>query len=305
MASVLHNAGIYTSFTGLAELKRGAHEQSPQARKEVTRQFEAMFIQVMLKSMREASEPGNEGSSDQVRFYQQMFDQQIALDLARHRSIGLAESLDSHLQPMSGADARAARQLPEYRLPDVSQQKPPAQNMDSAPGEPVQEVSQWMPATPRDFVERLWPAARKVAQSLGLVPEVLVAQAALETGWGRKIPADSNGSSMNLFGIKADARWKGEKIGISTLEYKEDVPHREHAYFRSYASPEDSMQDYARFLRENPRYEKALQSAGDSHRYLQELQKAGYATDPGYASKIRSIMDSERFTGIVGQLRRI
>ncbi|WP_456373606.1 glycoside hydrolase family 73 protein [Thiolapillus sp.] len=160
-----------------------------------------------------------------------------------------------------------------------------------------------MPADPEEFVRRLWPAARKVAESLGLMPEVLVAQAALETGWGKSMPADRQGSSMNLFGIKADGGWKGRSVGVSTMEYRQGSMLRERAEFRSYDSPEASMEDYARFLQENPRYRQALENTGDSLRYLQELQKAGYATDPDYAGKIHAIMNSERFNGIVDGLR--
>ncbi|WP_456373605.1 rod-binding protein [Thiolapillus sp.] len=103
MNTPLNNAGIYTSFSGLTELKAGARKQSPEARKEVARQFEAMFIQIMLKSMREASEPGSDGEGEQVRFYQEMFDQQIALDLARNKSMGLADSFERQLQPAVSA----------------------------------------------------------------------------------------------------------------------------------------------------------------------------------------------------------
>ena len=304
MNTELHNAGIYTSFNGLAELKSSAHEQSPQARKEVARQFEALFIQIMLKSMRDASAPGSDGGSDQLRFYQEMFDQQIALDLARNKSMGLAESFERHLEPAGSASTQVSLGMPDRKAFTVSHEKsrflePQAteKNTDSPTD------ARWVPATPEEFVQRLWPAAREVAQDLGLEPDVLVAQAALETGWGKNLPTDDNGSSMNLFGIKADARWQGKRVGVSTLEYREGRMVKERADFRSYASPEESLGDYARFLKDNPRYERALENTGDSHRYLEELQKAGYATDPDYARKIKSIMDSERFMGIVGQFK--
>ncbi|WP_457676247.1 flagellar assembly peptidoglycan hydrolase FlgJ [Thiolapillus sp.] len=304
MTSALNNAGIYTSFSGLTELKAGAREQSPAARKEVARQFEAMFIQIMLKSMRDASVPGSEEGSEQVRFYQEMFDQQIALDLARNKSMGLADSFERHLgDSVEKAPDSSDRLL--RREGFVAR----GDHGNGIAHESVKEASvttpssSWVPDSPEEFVERLWPAAQKVASGLGLHPEVLLAQAALETGWGKMMPADESGSSMNLFGIKADSRWEGQRVGVSTLEYRDGSAHRERADFRSYDSPEESMEDYARFLKENPRYEEALKNAGDAHRYLDELQKAGYATDPQYARKIRSIMDSKRFTGIVTQLR--
>ena len=300
MTSALNNAGIYTSFSGLTELKAGARKQSPEARKEVARQFEAMFIQIMLKSMRDASASGSGEGSDQVRFYQEMFDQQIALDLARNKSMGLADSFERHLQPPGDVDSSLS--VPTRRSITAARPKTTAQVVEDKEVT-SSSVSRWLPDGPEAFVQRLWPAARKVAQRLGLLPEVLLAQAALETGWGRKIPTDDGGSSMNLFGIKADARWQGRRVAVSTLEYREGTAVRQRADFRSYDSPEDSMEDYARFLKENPRYEQALKNAGDSRRYLEELQKAGYATDPNYARKIRSIMESERFSGIVAQLK--
>lgn len=302
MTSALNNAGIYTSFGGLTELKAGAREQSPEVRKEVARQFEAMFIQIMLKSMRDASAPGSDQESDQLRFYQEMFDQQIALDLARNRSMGLAESFERHLQPTGNADTDASLSLPERGHTTVTRAEALSRAGDEKEVAPRSE-SAWTPEGPEAFVQRLWPAARKVAEGLGLLPEVLLAQAALETGWGRKMPSDGDRSSMNLFGIKADSRWNGSRVSVATLEYRDGTAVRERAEFRSYDSPEDSLRDYVSFLRENPRYEQALENAGDARRYLDELQKAGYATDPDYARKIRSIMDSPRFSGIVTKLK--
>lgn len=300
MTSVLNNTGIYTNLSGLTALKAGARKQSPEARKEVARQFEAQFIQIMLKSMRDASAPGGESGSDQVRFYQEMFDQQIALELARNKSMGLAESFERHLQAAGEADVNPSLFLSARRKAIIRDVSRAQDEMEVA----SPSVSSWTPESPESFVQRLWPAARKVAVGLGVLPEVLLAQAALESGWGKKIPADDSGSSMNLFGIKADSRWHGKRVGVSTVEYREGAAVRERADFRSYDSLEDSMEDYARFLKENPRYEKALKNAGDSRRYLQELQKAGYATDPGYAGKISAIMDSDRFSAIVARMKK-
>ena len=108
---------------------------------------------------------------------------------------------------------------------------------------------------------------------------------------------------MNLFGIKADSRWKGQSIRVSTLEYRDHVAVREHASFRAYDSTQKSMEDYAAFLQDNPRYETALKHAADPQRFLKELQEAGYATDPRYAEKIQGIMTSDRFAGVINQLK--
>lgn len=300
MNSQLSKAGIYTDFSGLTALKAGAREQSPEARKEVARQFEAMFIQIMLKSMRDAGSLGEDGASDQVRFYQQMFDKQIALDLANSQGMGLAKEFEQQLgsDPKS-ASSSADLSMSGRRLFNVRQV---ASSQPTEAAAPVEPMPRWSPDSPEAFIRDLWPMAQLVADKLGITPEVLIAQAALETGWGRKMPAGDK-DSMNLFGIKADSRWKGEKVSVSTLEYREHVAVRERASFRAYDSTEKSMEDYAAFLQNNPRYETALKHAADPNRFLQELQQAGYATDPRYAEKIQGIMRSDRFAGVVNQLK--
>ncbi|HID45552.1 MAG TPA: flagellar assembly peptidoglycan hydrolase FlgJ [Chromatiaceae bacterium] len=302
MNSHLSKAGIYNDFSGLAELKAGARKQSPEARKEVARQFEAMFIQIMLKSMRDAGSVGEGGDSDEIRFYQQMFDQQIALDLANNKGMGLAKIFEQQLG--AGPEEVATDGLSLLNRKPVSVQQAVidgAERADAA--ERAAPQIKWSPESPEAFIQDLWPAAQKVADKLGITPEVLIAQAALETGWGKKMPDGSQGSSMNLFGIKADASWRGEKVSVQTLEYREHVAVREQASFRAYDSTENSMEDYVAFLKNNPRYETALKHVNDPQRFLRELQDAGYATDPHYAEKIQGIMSSDRFASVVSQLK--
>jgi flagellar protein FlgJ len=141
-----------------------------------------------------------------------------------------------------------------------------------------------------DFVQKLTPYAEQAAKELGVAPKVLLAQAALETGWGRSVIKHSDGSSsFNLFNIKAGKSWHGEQTHVSTLEYVNGVARKEHAGFRSYNSYQESFHDYVQFIKNNPRYQQALQHVGNGERYLQELQRAGYATDPSYARKVMSI----------------
>ncbi len=145
-------------------------------------------------------------------------------------------------------------------------------------------------ATPDDFVTALWPHAKKAGEALGVNPALLVAQAALETGWGKHIIPGPNGtSSNNLFGIKADSRWEGPRVLKSTLEFDGQVMRREHAPFRVYASVKDSFEDYVRFIQGNARYHDALRAGEDSEGYMKGLQTAGYATDPRYADKVLAI----------------
>jgi flagellar protein FlgJ len=153
----------------------------------------------------------------------------------------------------------------------------------------------WKPDSPETFVRELWPHARRTARDLGTRPELLLAQAALETGWGQHMIRGTDGSnSFNLFGIKADARWQGERALTETVEFKDGLMRKQQASFRAYGSLADSFADYANFLRSNPRYRQALNRAADAPAFAQALSAAGYATDPDYSGKITRIMDGER-----------
>ncbi|MCW8955998.1 MAG: flagellar assembly peptidoglycan hydrolase FlgJ, partial [Gammaproteobacteria bacterium] len=150
---------------------------------------------------------------------------------------------------------------------------------------------------PEDFIDDLWPHAVKAGEELGVSPDVLIAQSALETGWGRYTRSFDNGqSSYNMFGIKADQRWQGNTIRVSTLEYKDGAMQREQAQFRAYSSVAEAFNDYVDFIQSHPRYEKALESNTDAQAYARELQQAGYATDPDYARKIEQIRNSDLLT---------
>lgn len=143
--------------------------------------------------------------------------------------------------------------------------------------------------TPAEFVETMLPMAEKAAQRLGVDPSYLVAQAALETGWGKHMQRSGNGqSSYNLFGIKSHG-WQGRSASAPTTEFIQGKEVRIRDSFRQYDSFAHSFNDYVDFLHQNPRYQRALQSAGNAENYVRELQRAGYATDPQYASKISRI----------------
>ncbi len=150
--------------------------------------------------------------------------------------------------------------------------------------------------SPQSFIDALKPHAERIAKEAGINPDVLMAQAALETGWGRRlVPGKHGGSSNNLFNIKADTRWSGDKSHVSTLEFDGEVARKERAAFRSYANVEQSLQDYVDFIKEHPRYQQALQVADDPAQYAEALQSAGYATDPQYAQKIQSVLNNPAF----------
>jgi flagellar protein FlgJ len=293
MNNEIADTSLYSDMSGLTRLRAQAAERTPGADKEVARQFEALFVQSMLKAMRQASLLSESTDGEQTRFYQDMFDKQIALDLARKNSIGLASVIERQLsgqafgrQP-AGSDA----------LSRVTVNRAEISNAVTS--------ARWQPESQEAFIRDLWPHAQKSAKELGVSADVLIAQAALETGWGRKMIHDQQGvNAFNLFGIKAGKAWQGEQAVVSTIEYRDGIARREYAAFRSYASLEQGMDDYVAFLKQNPRYRPALEKAGNSQEFLQQLQQAGYATDPAYADKISDIMKRETFSKLVSDLRQ-
>ncbi len=173
-----------------------------------------------------------------------------------------------------------------------------AERKDGAASAPSADI---LDGSPEGFVAALRPAAEKAAARLGLPAEALLAQAALETGWGGHVMQRPDGSSShNLFGIKADSRWNGGRVQVSTLEYRDGVAMRTKADFRAYDSYEESFNDYVRFVQQNPRYAEALRATEDVGRYFDRLQQAGYATDPAYAEKIGEILKKGPFDTAAG-----
>ncbi len=276
-----------TDFRGLAELRaRAASGESTETAREAARQFEALFVQMMLKGMRDATAALGE---DRDRTYEEMFDQQIALEMTRGQGIGLADLLVQQLRLGAGAPAAVA---PDGAVAPVAAPAAAGSGADFRPGSPA------------EFVRALWPHAEQAGRELGIDPRAIVAQAALETGWGERQIRDGDGrSSFNLFGIKADERWPGRRVGVTTLEYTDGIALPQRAQFRAYGSLAEGVADYARFLRTNPRYRAALAAGGDSAGFAAGLQSAGYATDPAYAAKLGGILASPLLNGAVAALK--
>lgn len=307
--SAANHADVYTDFQGLAKLRAEARSDSPKALREAARQFEALFLQQMLKSMRDASLGEGLMENDQTKHYQGMYDQQLAIELSKGRGLGLAETLMRQLGGQfpageEGAPAASggtpglaglgeAGRAPATLDRIAARVAPVAAPAPEAGASVSSEPLAW--DSPHAFVRALRPHAERSAAALGTRPEVLIAQAALETGWGRAMPRHEDGRpSHNLFGIKADGRWEGDRVAVPTMEFRDGAMQREKASFRSYDSLAAGFEDYVNFLRDNPRYRQALEAAGDGVRYVRELQEAGYATDPEYADKINAILGGER-----------
>lgn len=286
-----------TDFGQFAGLKAQAREQDPVALQKAAKQFESLMLQQMLKAMRAAT-PGEDalGGSEQGSFYRDMFDQQLAVQLSSGKGVGLADmlvrqlkmsqglgegtTLDTTLPARSAQAAVQARQATET----VQEANPPLALKSD------EQLSEFRPKTPQEFIDAVLPHAEKAAKELGIPARVLVAQAALETGWGKHQIRHADGkASFNLFGIKADKSWDGDRVRTMTHEYEGGRMERQEAKFRSYGSIAESFEDYARFLKSNPRYEQALRHQGSAHQFVSGLQKAGYATDPAYAQKIMRI----------------
>lgn len=299
MNSPIDSGAIYTDVTSLRSLKREAANGSDAALQKTAEQFEALFLQMMLKSMRQAAPSDGIFDSDQSRFYQDLFDQQIAIDMAKKRQLGIADLLVRQLGNEQASQPERALSFDIERLRlagGPSSAAVPAAATETAPAAAAKGNRPTLAKmagfeSPADFVERLYPLADKYGAELGVDPNVLLAQAALETGWGRKVSRDGGGnSSHNLFNIKADRRWSGPHVVVTTLEYENGRPQRQQAAFRAYSDFEASFRDYVAFLKSNPRYQEALASAGDGHAFIRGLHEAGYATDPQYADKVRAIL---------------
>jgi flagellar protein FlgJ len=331
MLSATQNADVYTDFNGLAKLKEQARKQSPEALKEVAKQFESLFLKNVLKSMRDAKLAEGAMDSDQSKFYKDMYDQQLAIHLSGSPGVGLADLIVKQLSPeqpkneqqdiedylnksagLSASGSRAGHAIQArskahgFALDAVGEQaKITPYTLDRSPLDEMTELpfdsGNILPGTLKadhdrpiqsaeDFVRRLHPYAERAAKELGVEPKVILAQAALESGWGRSVIKHGNGSnSFNLFNIKADKAWQGKQAQVATLEFDRGIPKKVNAGFRSYDSFEESFRDYVDFIKSNPRYGDALKKAGNAEQYMHELQQAGYATDPKYADKVMSI----------------
>ena len=296
----MNPAQVYTDFSGLAELKARAGRDAEGSLDQVARQFESLLIHQMLKSMRQANLGEGLLDSDQSLFYRDMYDQQLAIHLAESGGFGLAEVIKRQLGAGESVSQTPSKDLATYfnspitavEVPTRQQAQAPIAVEDVVPVNPANKLEEdpagWSHG---EFVQKLWPWALEAAKKLGLAPQALLAQAALETGWGKRMMRLVDGSpARNLFGIKADRGWKGDKVSLNSVEYEQGVAVKKKSHFRAYDSFRDSFEDYVQFLRSNPRYRQALEAVSNPQNYFSALQHAGYATDPDYAAKIIRVL---------------
>jgi len=317
MTTELANARNFLEINGLNSIRqqsRADNEDAKQAAlKEAAKQFESIFTQMLLKSMRSAQEVLEADSpmnTQSTKFYRDMHDQQLAVELSANGSLGLSDLI---VRQLGGGDnftpssvirsdgqlnsrhmtnnvtANIANQAEQFLTADqVSKNRqvevPLAAATKNSPESQIFEQ-------PQDFVTAMTGPAKMVEEKLGVPFEAVIAQAALETGWGQKIIRTGDGqSSNNLFNIKADSRWQGESATKDTLEFEQGAMVKKSAPFRVYQSLTESAQDYINFLSNNSRYQESLEKSSDVEQFLHGLQKAGYATDPNYANKILGTM---------------
>jgi flagellar protein FlgJ len=292
----------------LESLKTAARQNSPEAVKAAAKQFEALFLNMMMKSMRDATPQDGMFDNSQTKLYTSMLDQQVSQSLAS-RGVGLADMLVRQLSPKTpnatgaaGADTQSdgaaldAASLPTRVANPFADRFGALQPLPTDGDKTLKGVSgksaSNQPAHVQDFQEKLAAHAEEASRTTGIPAKFMLGQAALESGWGKHVIKRSDGSSShNLFGIKAGPNWKGKTVNAVTTEYVNGVPQKRVEKFRAYDSYADSFRDYAKMLRSNPRYEKVLANASDLKGFAQGLQRAGYATDPHYAAKLQHIVN--------------
>jgi len=317
MTTRIADAQNFLDINGLNSIRQDAKSGDSASKKDAleqaAKQFEAIFMQMLMKSMRKAQavlEADSPLNSESTKFYRDMHDQQMSLELSNNGALGLAplivrqlggdsENFTPHtiLRSDGNLDSRGSVRISEPSLvstnsvvKDSSANQDPNKDRQTNGSIAAQAANLLQSPTfkePKDFVTALTTDAKRVQDKINVPFEVVIAQAALETGWGQKIIKTNSGeSSNNLFNIKADSRWTGEKVHKETLEFEDGAMVKKREPFRVYESIGESVNDYLNLLTQSERYQGALEKSTDVEQFLHSLQSAGYATDPKYAKKI-------------------
>jgi len=338
----LDQASIYTDLSSLDKIRQQGQVDEVGAIKKAAQEFEAFFMNMMLKSMRQASGViggDNPFSSQQEKMFIGMLDEQLSVDLSQGGHLKIADlmvaeltrskqvaqnsdELSEHLKKIQPSTAtEQSVELSTTPLPLATDDKQPINAVTVNALTPISPFEALNPANKSeassmqistddkakelptkkalferasDFIETLMPYAKQAAEKLSVDPRLLIAQAALETGWGKFVMHDAAGNpGFNLFGIKAGANWQGDSIQIDTLEVEQQQFKKVNASFRKYNNLAESFSDYVNFIADNPRYREAVQAASQADQYVEQLQSSGYATDPNYANKIMRIFNTE------------
>lgn len=279
------SGSLAASAQSLDKLRAQARQSPDQALKAAAQQFETVFMNMMLKSMRDATPQDGMFDSEQTKMFTGMLDQQLAQNMSS-RGVGLADMM---VRQLSGSFSPDAVQMPQGAQANHGSVMPPAYSENMA----ILGKNSPSPQTPlqQDFVQQLTPYAIQANRETGVPVQLMLGQAALESGWGRReILMADGGNSYNLFGIKASGNWNGKVAEVMTTEYHNGVPSKQVERFRAYDSYAEAFSDYANMLRSNPRYASVVQEGQGSAEAAYALQRAGYATDPNYADKLVKVM---------------
>ena len=324
------NASLAIDTQALGRLRMQAKHTPDQALKAAAQQFESVFLNMMLKSMREATPQDGATDSEQTRMFTGMMDQQLAQSMSSGRGIGLADMLVKQLRhtglavpgskssvsglqsPLLHSETGALAPLfrgnaPHSGIGDLSPYIPWEDPRGHAASilspqslvlSPQSVPSAYNATTQQNFVNQMLPHALQASGASGVPPELILGQAALESGWGKRQILLADGSnSHNLFGIKATAGWHGKVAEVMTTEYKNGVASKQVEKFRAYSSYDEAFKDYAGMLSSNPRYASVMQQSGSPAGMARALQGSGYATDPKYAEKLVSVMRQMNIAG--------
>ena len=331
------NNKLAIDANGLSRLKTAAHDNSPEAIKAVAKQFEGIFMNMLLKSMRDATPQDGEFDSEQTRSFTSMLDQQLAQNLSS-KGLGLSEVLAKQLTARANIENGAVLEgtktessgfkapanpiklqdktsnpltqssvsnnqittIAETLLANESLVNNPvesfqqsvigAKNAESI-AEPKKINSSNSNSLISQFQQKMQNHVDTVSRNTGIPSQLMLGQAALESGWGsREIKANNGSNSHNLFGIKASGDWKGKVVEATTTEFIDGVKQKRIEKFRAYDSYTESFQDFANLMKANPRYNKVMENTNNPEAYAKALQQAGYATDPNYAAKLSAVI---------------
>jgi peptidoglycan hydrolase FlgJ len=278
VASSAPSSSLSTDTRSIDALRANAARDPKAAIKEAAKQFEALFMQQLMKSMREATMASGMLDNEGSKMGTEMLDNQLSTQMTGLPG-GLADAIARQLErQMGGTAAPSSTTTPSA----------PAAT-DSSPAAPAAKVSK----AQTDFLHKHLNAALAAESQSGIPATFMVAQAAHETGWGQRNIKNADGTpSHNLFGIKAGASWTGPVAQITTTEVIDGQARKVTAKFRAYASNAESFADYAKLMKDSPRYAQVVANAGSAQGFAQGLQRAGYATDPAYADKLTRVINT-------------
>lgn len=303
------SAGGYVDFARFSNLRSRAHKDEGGAMQQVADEFEAMFAETMLKAAREADMGEGLWNSSELDTYHEMMDSQLAQSLAKSQDFGFNKMLSQQFAgALAAAKAKEGQQiqggdaLATLKNGSLSSVEAPLRGgvamLPASLRETAFKKNADLPVDRQAFVEDLAPAAAAAADKLGVAPRAILAQAALESGWGKHVIRMPDGSSShNYFGIKAGKNWSGQTVKVPTTEYVGGRAVTVNASFRAYPDAKSAFRDYVEFIGNNPRYQKALEHGANAGQYARQLEAAGYATDPNYANKIMAILSGDGFDG--------